>query len=179
MLQRYPGRLTYNLISIFFPAPYVECIYAEVYIRAAKKADIEKGELLILILLKPFKDKPFRMFVGTFALCGVLEYSAAWFLETLLHKSWWDYHGYFLNLQGRICLEGLLVFGLAGVGFTYLLAPFLDEVYQKLRPAVRRNLRVALLILFGIDAVYSAGHPNCGEEIVEECSTNFNAFNIN
>ena len=25
---------------------------------------------------------------------------------------WWDYSGYFLNLNGRICLEGALVFGL-------------------------------------------------------------------
>lgn len=27
---------------------------------------------------------------------------------------WWNYSDYFFNIYGRICLEGPLVFGLAG-----------------------------------------------------------------
>ena len=39
---------------------------------------------------------------------------------------WWDYSGYFLNLHGRICAEGLLVFGVGGMIVVYILAPLID-----------------------------------------------------
>ena len=42
-------------------------------------------------------------------------------------KKWWDYTGYFLNLHGRICAEGLLVFGVGGMAFVYVIAPLIDN----------------------------------------------------
>ena len=38
-------------------------------------------------------------------------------LQEYVHNGtrWWDYTGYFLNLHGRICAEGLLVFGIGGM----------------------------------------------------------------
>ena len=38
-------------------------------------------------------------------------------------KKWWDYSGYFLNLNGRICAEGLLAFGLGGLAVVYMYWP--------------------------------------------------------
>ena len=73
------------------------------------------GGLLIIVGLRPLRKNPGLLFMGAFAACGALEYFAAWALETLFHTKWWDYTGYFLNVNGRICLEGLFVFGLAGV----------------------------------------------------------------
>ena len=123
------------------------------------------GGLLILIILKPLRDKPFRMFLGSFALCGVLEYTTAWALEAVYHQKWWDYTGYFCNLQGRICLEGLIAFGLGGVGFTYFMAPVLDNLYKILKPITRRILCIGLSILFLVDCIHSAIHPNTGDGV--------------
>ena len=45
---------------------------------------------------------------------------------------WWDYSGYFLNLDGRICAEGLCVFGIGGMAFIYVLAPVFDNMIAKI-----------------------------------------------
>ena len=55
-------------------------------------------------------------------LCGVVEYFTSYYLEVTQGKKWWDYSGYFLNLNGRICAEGLLVFGVGGMAIVYALA---------------------------------------------------------
>ena len=44
-----------------------------------------------------------------------------------MHNKWWDYSGYLLNLNGKICLEGLIVFALAGCAVVYFFAPLLDN----------------------------------------------------
>jgi len=123
------------------------------------------GGLLILILLKPFREKPSVLFSLAFVLCGVLEYCTAWYLETFKHMKWWDYTGYFLNIHGRTCLEVLIIFGLGGCAFTYLFAPVLNNIYKKLKPNVTKIACVILLMFFAIDFVYSKYHPNTGEGI--------------
>ena len=80
---------------------------------------------------------------------------------------WWDYSGYFLNINGRICFEGLLVFGLGGSFITYFAAPILDKLYAKISPKIRIIICVILLVLFGADAVYSLQHPNTGKGITD------------
>ena len=124
------------------------------------------GGLLILILLKPVREKPLLLFILAFILCGIVEYSTAWYLETFKHLKYWDYTGYFLNLHGRTCLEVLIVFGLGGCAFTYLFAPLLNNIYvKKVTPLAKKVLCIVLLIFFSIDLVYSKYHPNTGEGI--------------
>ena len=123
------------------------------------------GGLLILVLLKPFRDKPGILFLLSFILCGIVEYSTAWYLETFKLMKWWDYTGYFLNIHGRTCLEVLIVFGLGGCAFTYLCAPLLNNIYKKFKPNIKRFACILLIMFFTIDLVYSKYHPNTGEGI--------------
>ena len=68
------------------------------------------------MLLNRLRKRPVLEFVGIVVLCGCVEYTTSVVLE-ILHNGerWWDYSGYFLNLNGRICAEGLLVFGIGGI----------------------------------------------------------------
>ena len=132
------------------------------------------GGVLILILLKRYRDKPFSLFLATFLLCGVVEYGTAWFLETFRHLKYWDYTGYFLNIHGRVCLEGLLVFGLGGCGFTYIIAPILDNFYQQFNHKLTTALCIVLLFSFSVDFIYSSFFPNTGEGITKEIYMNHN-----
>ena len=126
------------------------------------------GGVLILLVLRPLRDRPLHMFLGAFALCGALEYGTAWALETFLGQRWWDYEGYFMNLHGRICLEGLLVFGLAGLAFTYVFSPMLDNLFARIPARVKRPLCLLLSVLFVADAGASALFPNTGEGVTTE-----------
>lgn len=123
------------------------------------------GGLIIIVLLRPFRNSPFRLFMATFVVCGALEYFTSWILEKLFDTKWWDYTGFFLNINGRICLEGLIVFGLAGVAFTYLFAPMLDNLYSRISSSVRRPVIIILIVLFAADVIWSSQHPNTGKGI--------------
>ena len=40
------------------------------------------GAVLILMLLKKYRKKPLNLFLMAFLVCGILEYTTAWYLET-------------------------------------------------------------------------------------------------
>lgn len=126
------------------------------------------GALMILILLNKFRSRPVVEFFSAIGLCGFVEYFTSWFLE-ITHDGmkWWDYSGYFLNLHGRICAEGLLVFGLGGIAIVYLLAPLLDSLLGRIQ---FRHLTIAcalLILSFTADCFYSVKHPNTGNGITD------------
>lgn len=125
------------------------------------------GGVLILILLKPFRNKPWLTFLLAALICGTIEYGTAWYLETFKHMRWWDYTGYFLNIDGRVCLEGLLFFGLGGCGFTYIAAPILDNLYRKISLPIQSIACIVLILFFLIDNIYSHKHPNTGHGITD------------
>lgn len=125
------------------------------------------GGIAILVLLRKLRSRPALLFVGAVVLCGTLEYGASWYLEAAHGERWWDYSGYFLNLNGRICAEGLLVFGLGGMAITYLLAPALDELLNRVDGKAFTAVVVALLLVYGVDQVYSLYRPNSGAGITD------------
>ena len=129
------------------------------------------GSLLILTLLYRLRRKPILEFTAIVILSGVIEYMTSYYTECLFNgKKWWDYQGYFLNLDGRICAEGLLTFGIGGMILVYLIAPMLDNYLRKMKTQIAVPLCVILLSLFMIDQVYSFINPNTGHGITDYVS---------
>lgn len=126
------------------------------------------GCVLILLLLKRFRMRPKVEFSMAVLLCGCIEYFTGFFLE-LTHngQKWWDYTGYFLNLHGRICAEGLLVFGIGGMAFVYVIAPVIDNWVKEHLNKKLSAACLVLLLLFGADVVYSHFEPNVGEGVTQ------------
>ena len=52
-------------------------------------------------------------------------------LELITGLQYWNYVGHFLNINGRICLEGLMEFGLGGLLCVYFIAPKLNSLFNK------------------------------------------------
>ncbi|MCP1102716.1 putative membrane protein [Aequitasia blattaphilus] len=125
------------------------------------------GTVLVLFLLKPFRNRHILTFFLATALCGIIEYSTSYFLERVHHMKWWDYSGYLLNLNGRVCLEGLLVFGLGCYAIIYIAAPIIDNLISKLPRKVLISIALILVCLFCLDSVYSRSHPNTGKGITD------------
>ena len=80
---------------------------------------------------------------------------------------WWDYSGYFLNINGRICAEGLLVFGLGGCAAVYFLVPLIDNLLRKTKPFILNIICILLIICFVFDLFYSKKYPNTGKGITD------------
>lgn len=126
------------------------------------------GGVLIIILLFKFRKNPACLFTLTVVLCGLVEYFTSYYLEVAHNRQkWWDYSGYFLNLNGRICAEGLLVFGLGGLAIVYIVAPLIDDYLKKINSKLLISLSIVLICLFAIDQVYSKKFPNTGKGITD------------
>ena len=126
------------------------------------------GSILILTLLTRLRRNPVLEFTATIVVCGFLEYMTSVFMEfTSGGLKWWDYSGYFLNLNGRICAEGLLVFGIGGIAVVYVIAPIIDNALMALNEKILRVVCIALMAVFLVDFAYSQVHPNAGEGITD------------
>lgn len=125
------------------------------------------GGALILLCLYRFRNNVGLQAISAIVLCGVVEYVSHWWLEISKGTKWWDYSGYFLNINGRICAEGLLVFMLGGLAIVYILAPQIDNLVKKANKKILIPICVVLLVIFGIDVVYSQIHPNTGKGITD------------
>ena len=124
------------------------------------------GGVLVLILLNKFRDKPIIEFISIIIICGIVEYFTSYYLEiTHNGEKWWDYSGYFLNLNGRICAEGLLVFGLGGMAVVYAIAPALDNLIKRINTKLVIIISIILVSAFTIDNIYSSKYPNMGDGI--------------
>lgn len=123
------------------------------------------GGLLLCFLFRSFRKKPVRVFFLSALLCSVLEYLTSFYLERRFGVRWWDYSGHFLNISGRICLLGTVIFGLGGTALVCLFLPFYEKIYRRIPKRWRTALCMVFLLVFVIDAAYCAMHPNMGDGI--------------
>lgn len=121
------------------------------------------GGTLILVLLYKIRSHPIIHFVSAMTLCGFIEYFTAVYLEYKNNgQGWWDYTGYFLNVNGRICAEGLMIFAIGGCAVVYFVAPILDTFIVKCKTSILHLVCLVLIIAFLCDLVYSHYNPNIG-----------------
>jgi len=106
------------------------------------------GGVLILILLKPFREKPYLLFILTCLLCGIIEYLTSWYLEVTYNLRWWDYTGEPFNFQGRISLAYSIAWGIIGTIFVEKIHPFLKKQLEKLTIKIPHKVQVILLNVF-------------------------------
>ncbi len=75
--------------------------------------------VLLFLFIQTFTTRPVELFfIGAVTACTV-EYITSWTMEKLFHARWWDYSDSPMNLNGRICLSGFLVFGAFSAGLPY------------------------------------------------------------
>ena len=125
------------------------------------------GVVLIAVLLYRFRRKPLLEVLAVVVLCGFVEYMTSFAMEKTLGMRWWDYTGYYLNLNGRICGEGLAVFALGGMAAIYLLVPIIDAAVTRIKGKILIPLCILLLVCFFGDMIYSHNAPNTGEGITD------------
>ena len=114
------------------------------------------GGVLIIAFLNRFKKNKLHVFSLGMLLCSVVEYIGSWILEFFFNSSYWDYKQMFMNVNGRICLAGLIAFGLGGLFGIYLAAPRLNNLVDRMGKKNTRILCTALIIFFVLDLICCA-----------------------
>ena len=107
--------------------------------------------LLTAFLSKYVDDIPI-MFFMSMIICGSLEYFTSYIMEKIFKARWWDYHNRKFNINGRICLETLVPFGIAGVIFIKYVNSFF---LQLLNFVAVKWVLLTLSIIFVIDFIFS------------------------
>lgn len=109
------------------------------------------GALLFVFGTNYINNPLLRFFTGAVIAC-VLEYATSWALEMIFHARWWDYAPRRFNLNGRICLEGFLLFGLVAVVIPYVHAHIATFTAQ-FSPTVINSVFSIILIIFIADII--------------------------
>ena len=113
------------------------------------------GAILITFLLKNFTSNPFVLFIMAILVCGTLEYLTSFFMEKLYHARWWDYSQKKFNINGRVCLDTIIPFGLLGLFIMYVSNPFLIKHLESLTEVWLNILFWVILAIFIIDNIVS------------------------
>ena len=113
------------------------------------------GVLLITILLAKYNDDIWITFFMSLLICGTLEYATSYIMEKIFKARWWDYSYRKFNINGRICLETLIPFGIAGTFIIYVANPFLLKYMNMIPEMVLNIFSVTFLIIFVIDTIVS------------------------
>lgn len=114
------------------------------------------GALAITILLKRYMEEPLVLFVMSTLICSIIEYLTSYFMEKKYHARWWDYSNKKFNINGRICLETLIPFGILGVAIMYGTNPILFKLYNQIPQLVINILTAILFIGFILDNIISS-----------------------
>ena len=76
-------------------------------------------------------------------------------MEKIFKARWWDYSNQKFNINGRICLETLVLFGIGGVIIINVMNPLLFKFFEMI-PAIPIHIITAILtISFIIDIIIS------------------------
>lgn len=113
------------------------------------------GAILITILLRKYTNDPVVLFFMAIIICGTLEYLTSYFMEKIFKARWWDYSQKKFNINGRVCLNTIIPFGLLGLFIMYVSNPFLIGKIEQLPEIALNILSSVLLVIYIVDNIVS------------------------
>lgn len=142
------------------------------------------GASLSFGVLKNFESS-LEIFIYSAFLSCLIEYIIGYLLEKFFHKRWWDYYNYPFQIKRRVCLYGLLIFGLANILIVKKLTPILLFSLSLSSDRILDLLVISFGILFAIDLILTLNHLTHGfktlnkvyEVIDDNLSDYFNGLN--
>lgn len=137
------------------------------------------GGILITILLTKYQSDPIVLFCMAVIVCSILEYLTSYIMEKIFKTRWWDYSNKKFNINGRICLSNLILFGIMGLVMVYLINPFLIDILNKIDPILLKCVVSILMVLFVIDFFVSfsvtSKIKNVGKVVLKDSTEEINA----
>ena len=111
------------------------------------------GAILILLLLRPYKRSVILLFFMAILICSFLEYMTSFVMEKLFKTRWWDYSNVKYNINGRICLNTMLPFGVLGVVVFFIVNPFIKYLLSFISYDILKIVAILLFAMYLIDNI--------------------------
>lgn len=112
------------------------------------------GAVGVSLLLRDLSN-PLLIFCIGFVGSAILEYLVSYSMEKLFHVRWWDYSKMPFNINGRICLQNLIGFGLIALLIHCFATPWFLSIIRLLPDVALFTLAGILAVWFIIDIALS------------------------
>lgn len=113
------------------------------------------GVLIMTLFFRKYLNDPITLFILIIVSCSILEYFTSYFLEKVYHTRWWDYSTKKFNINGRICLETMIPFGILGLLIMNYINPIVFNLLNILPNYLIYILSTIFLITYIIDNIIS------------------------
>lgn len=106
-----------------------------------------------VLLRKPYEN--WQIFLLAAGIGGIVEYALSYFQELVTHTTSWDYHGMWLNLNGRTTIPFMAVWGLMGLVLVKVIYPIISRWIERIPIRTGEIIFAGLLIFMLIDMTIS------------------------
>lgn len=111
--------------------------------------------VLMTFILQLYLQYPIFLFINAILIGSIVEYFTGYGMEKIFKAKWWDYSRKKFNLNGRICLQDSILFGLLGTILIYFINPFLYFCLDSIPTTLLYFIAGLLLSIFIIDCIIS------------------------
>ena len=153
---------------IFFIYSIIGWVLESLYVSLQQKKIVNRGFLIgpycpiygfgalgMILYLEQYKDNVITVFLLAIFICSILEYMTSYLMEKIFKARWWDYSDKKFNLNGRICGQNALLFGIGGVIIVYFAHPILNDILLSLDKKVLLIISIISLIIYLTDTIVS------------------------
>ena len=157
----------YYYIFVFSIASIIGWIIEESYVILFKNRFVNRGflygpylpiygfgALIVVLILKKYKDKIYITFPLSVILTELLEYFTGYILFIIYHRRWWSYKGAFLSINDFICFRSAIMFSLASMVLIYFVEPILHKIFNKYF-IISKIFSTCLIISMIIDFIFA------------------------
>ena len=113
------------------------------------------GCLAIILVVGKDTNDILGVFLKAILICSLLEYFTSYFMEKIFKIRWWDYSRRKFNINGRICLETMIPFGLGGMFIMYIVNPFFLRMLSHIPDFLLTVVSIVLALVFIFDLCMS------------------------
>lgn len=115
------------------------------------------GAVLMILPLQRFKKNNYTLFAAGFVIGSIIEYLVSLIGELIFHIKWWDYSDQILNLNGRICVQFSLFWGLLAIYLMSDINKRVDKLIDFLKKKISMGILKTAVVLVSIFLAFDLG----------------------
>lgn len=113
------------------------------------------GSLIITYYLNRYQNDLVALFIMGVFFCCLLEYLTSLIMEKIFKLRWWDYSHKKFNLNGRICLETGVLFGIGSLIIVKITNPIIFKILSSFNHHLLIIIGIILFIIMFDDFLVS------------------------
>ena len=105
------------------------------------------GAILTILCLQQYKGKKIKLFIIGCILMSAIQYALSFILETIVGARLWNYTWSKFNINGRVCLEYAILWGIITVILIEVLKDFVDKIINLMKGKASTIVDIILTML--------------------------------